>query len=151
MGTEPNNLPVGEFAALNCMAVVNTDIGPDMSSLHKEWYHNNEIITTDTVQRGANLQLQLKKVKTSLAGYYECLAWIDDNTLRNESHNILLYVNCEYSKCFKLARNNYSSVITSHSMCLYGECVDRLITLIFLQTTTTPNTNCILQASHDQE
>ena len=94
--TEPNNLHVGQLAVLNCMAVLNTDIGPDMSSLHKEWYHNNEIITTDTVKRGVNLQLQLKKVKTSLAGYYECLAWIDDNTLRNESDNILLYVNCEY-------------------------------------------------------
>ena len=96
MGTKPKNLLVGRLGALNCMAVLNTDIGPDMSSLHKEWYHNNEIITTDTAQRGANLQLQLKKVKTSLAGYYECLAWIDDNTLRNESDNILLYVNCEY-------------------------------------------------------
>ena len=137
MGTKPDNLTVGQFAALNCMAVVNTDIGPDMSSLHKEWYRNNEIITTDTVQRGANLQLQLKKVKTSLAGYYECVAWIDDNTQRNESDNILLYVNCEYiynSKCFKMARHNYSSVTTSHSMCLYGECMDGMTTLIFLLT-----------------
>ena len=96
LSTKPNNLAVGQLAVLNCMAVLNTVIGPDMSSFHHEWYHNNEIITTDTAQRDANLQLQLKKVKTSLAGYYECLAWIDDNTLRNESDNVLLYVTCEY-------------------------------------------------------
>ena len=116
--TKPNNLLVGECAIVNCMAVLNTNIGPDMSSLHKEWYHNNEIIT-DIAPRGEQLQLQLKKVKTSHAGYYECLAWIDDNTLRNTSDNILLYVNCECicsSTCFKMARHNYSSVITSHLM-----------------------------------
>ena len=93
--TKPNNLLVGQFAAVNCMIDINTDIGPDMSSLRKEWYHNNEIITTDIAPRGDNLQLQLKKVKTSHAGYYECLAFIDDNTLRNKSDNILLYVICE--------------------------------------------------------
>ena len=95
MDTIPNNLLVGQLASFNCMIVLNTDIGPDMSSLHKEWYHNDEIITTYVAQRGNNLQLQLKKVKTSHAGYYECLAWIDDNTLRNKSDNILLYVICE--------------------------------------------------------
>ena len=94
--TKPNNLLVGQIAVLNCMAVVNTDIGPDMSSFHQEWYRNDEIITTDVAQRGDKLQLQLKEVKPSLSGYYECLAWIDDNTLRNKSDNILLYVNCEY-------------------------------------------------------
>ena len=103
--TKPNNLLVGQLAVVNCMNVLNTDIGPDMSALHKEWYHNNEIITTDIRQRGNILQLQLKKVKTSFAGYYECVTFIDDNTRRNESDNILLYVNCECvcsSKCFKL-------------------------------------------------
>ena len=95
-GTETDNLHVGQSTTVNCMAVLNTDIGPDSSSLHKEWYHSNEIITTDAENRGDNLQLQLQKVKTSLAGYYECLAWIDDRTLRNVSDNILLYVNCEY-------------------------------------------------------
>ena len=106
--TKPNNLLVGQLAIVNCITNLNTDIGPDMSSFHKEWYHNNEIITTGIVPRGDNLQLQLKKVKTSHAGYYECLAWIDDNTLRNKSDNILLYVNCECiysSKCFKLTRH----------------------------------------------
>ena len=129
-GTETDNLAVGQTATVNCISVLNTNIGPDMSSLHKEWYHNDEIITIDNGQQGAQLQLQLKSVKTSLAGYYECLAWIDDNTLRNKSDNILLYVNCEYmynSKCFKKARH-------SHSMCLYGECMDRMITLIFFLT-----------------
>ena len=91
----PNKLLVGQLAVVNCNTHLNTDIGPDMSSLHKEWYHNNEIITTNIAQRGNTLQIQLKKVKTSFAGYYECLAWIDDNTLRNKSDNILLYVNCE--------------------------------------------------------
>ena len=103
--TKPNNLLLGQLAVVNCIAYLNTDIGPNKSSLHREWYHNDEIITTDIVQRTNILQLQLKKVKTSFAGYYECVAWIDDNTLRNESDNILLYVNCEciYScKCFKL-------------------------------------------------
>ena len=107
--TKPNNLLVGQLAVVSCMIDINTNIGPDMSSFHKEWYHNNEIITTDLAQRGDSLQLQLKKVKTSLAGYYECIAWIDDNTLRNKSDNILLYVNCECiysSKCFKLTRHN---------------------------------------------
>ena len=105
MGTEPNNLLVGHLAVVNCNIDLNTDIGPDMSSLHKEWYHNDEIITTNLAQRGDRIQLQLEKVKTSHAGYYECLAFIDDNTLRNKSDNILLYVNCECicsSKCFKL-------------------------------------------------
>ena len=121
-GTEPNNLLVGQPAYVNCMIVLNTGIGPDMSSLHREWYHNDEIITTDVVERIDFLQLQLKKVKTSHAGYYECLAWIDDNTLRNKSDNILLYVNCECiysSKRFKFIRLNYSSVITSHAMYLH--------------------------------
>ena len=121
--TEPNNLPVGQLqATVNCMIDINTDIGPDMSSLHKEWYHNEEIITTSIAQRDNKLQLQLKNVKTSHAGYYECLAFIDDNTLRNKSDNILLYVNCECiysSKCFKFIRLNYSSVITSHAMYLH--------------------------------
>ena len=94
-GTKPNNLLVGQFAVLNCNTDLYTDISSDGSSLHREWYHNDEIITTDLVQRNDILQLQLKKVKTSHAGYYECLAWIDDNTLRNKSDNILLYVNCE--------------------------------------------------------
>ena len=105
VNTKPNNLLVGQLAFLNCMIVLNTDIGPDMSSLQKEWYHNDEIITTNLAQRGDRIQLQLEKVKTSHAGYYECLALIDDNTLRNKSDDILLYVNCEciYSiKCFKL-------------------------------------------------
>ena len=84
-GTETDNLHVGQSTTVNCMAVLNTDIGPDSSSLHKEWYHSNEIITTDTENRGDNLQLRLQKVKTSLAGYYECLAWIEDRTLRNVS------------------------------------------------------------------
>ena len=115
MSTEPNNLLVGQLATVNCNTDLNTDIGSDRSSLHKEWYHNNEIITTHVAQRGNKLQLQLKKVKTSFAGYYECLAWIDDNTLRNKSYNILLLVNCEWissSKCFKLT----SSVKNCHSM-----------------------------------
>ena len=105
MNVIPNNLPVGQQAFVNCNIDLNTDIGPDMSSLLKEWYHNDEIITTNIQQRGNILQLQLKKVKTSFAGYYECLAFIDDNSRRNESDNILLYVNCECvcsSKCFKL-------------------------------------------------
>ena len=105
----PNNLLVGQQAAVNCIVYLNTDIGPDRSSLHNEWYHNNEIITTNIAQRGNKLQLQLKKVKTSHAGYYECLAFIDDNTLRNKSDNILLYVNCECiysSKCFKFIRHS---------------------------------------------
>ena len=93
--TKPDNLHVGQLDAVNCNIDLNTDIGPDMSSLHKEWYHNDEIITTNIAQRGKSLQLQLNKVKTSHAGYYECLAWIDDNTLRNKSDNILLYVDCE--------------------------------------------------------
>ena len=93
--TIPNNLLVGQFAVVNCITNFNTDIGPDMSSLRKEWYHNNEIITTDIVRRTNILQLRLKKVKTSNAGYYECIAWIDDNTLRKKSDNILLYVICE--------------------------------------------------------
>ena len=112
---KPNNLLVGELAVVNCMAYLNTDIGPNKSSFHKEWYRNDKMITTDLVQRGDILQLQLKKVKTSFAGYYECLAWIDDNTLRNKSDNILLYVMCECiysSKHFKFIRLNYSSVIT---------------------------------------
>ena len=106
--TKPNNLLVGQLAIVNCNTDLNTDIGPDMSSFHKEWYHNDEIIITDIARRGVSLQLLLKKVKTSHAGYYECLAWIDDNTLRNKSDNILLYVNCECiysSKCFKLTRH----------------------------------------------
>ena len=106
--TKPNNLLVGQLAVVNCMIVLNTDIGSDMSSLHREWYHNDKIITTDIVQRTNILQLQLKKVKTSHAGYYECIAWIDDNTLRNKSDKILLYVNCEciyHSKCFKLTND----------------------------------------------
>ena len=101
--TKPNNTLVGQLAVVNCIADLNTDIGPDMSSLHKEWYRNDKMITT--AQRGNKVQLQLKKVKTSFAGYYECIAWIDDNTLRNKSDDILLYVNCECiysSKCFKL-------------------------------------------------
>ena len=95
LDTKPNNLHIGQLAVVNCIADLNTDIGPDKSSLHKEWYHNNEIITTGIVPCGDNLQLQLKKVKASHAGYYECIAWIDDNTLRNKSDNILLYVICE--------------------------------------------------------
>ena len=109
MGTEPNNLPVGQLAVVSCMIDINTDIGPDMSSLQKEWYHNNEIITTNIGQRGNRIQLQLKNVRTSHAGYYECLAFIDDNTQRNKSDNILLYVNCECiysSKCFKFIRHS---------------------------------------------
>ena len=105
LGTKPNNISVGQLALVNCIIVLNTDIGPDRSFLHKELYHNDEIIITNIAQRGNKLQLQLKKVKTSFAGYYECLAFIDDNSRRNESDNILLYVNCECvcsSKCFKL-------------------------------------------------
>ena len=112
--TKPNNILVGQLAVVNCNIDLNTDIGPDMSSLHKEWYHNNEIITTNIARRNNKLQLQLKKVKTSHAGYYECLAWIDDNTLRNKSDNILLYIKCECiysSKCFKFIRHNYSKVM----------------------------------------
>ena len=108
--TKPNNLLVGQLAVVNCMIDINTDIGPDRSSLHREWYHDDEIIT-DIARRVNTLQLQLKKVKTSHAGCYECLAWIDDNTLRNKSDNILLYVKCECicsSKCFKMTRHNYS-------------------------------------------
>ena len=122
VGTKPNNISVGQFAFLNCNADLNTDISSDRSSLHREWYHNDEIITTDVVQRNDILQLQLKKVKTSHAGYYECLAWIDDNTLRNKSDNILFYVNCECicsSKHLKFIRLNYSSVITSQAMYLH--------------------------------
>ena len=111
----PKELLVGELAAVNCNIDLNTDIGPNMSSLHKELYHNDEVITTNIVQRGNRIQLQLKNVRTSHAGYYECLAFIDDNTLRNKSDNILLYVNCECicsSKCFKFTR----SVTSCHSM-----------------------------------
>ena len=88
-------LSVGQLAVVNCSADLNTDIGPNMSSLHKEWYHNNEIITTDLAEHDGILQLK-RKFKTSFAGYYKCVAWIgDDNTMRNGSNTTLFYVLCE--------------------------------------------------------
>ena len=93
--TIPDNLAIGQTATVNCMAVLNTDIGPDMSSLHKEWYHNEIITDHQTVLRGSGLQLRLSEVRTSFAGYYKCVAWINDNTLTNKSNSILLSVTCE--------------------------------------------------------
>ena len=106
--TVPDNLAVGQTAAINCVADLNTDIGPDMSSLHKEWYHNEMITDHQTGSRGNGLQLRLSQVRASFAGYYKCVAWINNNTLTNESNSILLSVTCELyissSKCFQVGK-----------------------------------------------
>ena len=111
LGTIPDNLTVGQNATVNCNADLNTNIDPDMSSLHKERYLNEMITDHQTFLRSNFLQLRLSKVRTSFAGHYKCVAWINNNTLTNESNSILLCVTCELVvNAFKLARHNYSQI-----------------------------------------
>ena len=137
VGTVPNNLTVGQTANVNCNAVLNTNIDDNMSSVHKEWYHNEMITDHETIQR-SGLQLRLSKVRASFAGYYKCVAWINDNTLTNESNSILLCVTCELyissNKC-------YQDIITLETfiviLCYF------IPLLLFTLQIQNPNTNCI--------
>ena len=86
-----------------CGIVLNTEIGPDVSSLLVEWYHNDNSIGNNTLgytfsslttafTKDFNSTLKISQVKSSHSGKYTCVARIGEENERKSSEDIC--VNC---------------------------------------------------------
>ena len=86
-----------------CGIVLNIEIGPDVSSLLVEWYHNNNSISNNTLgytvlsltnnfAKEFNSTLKISQVESSHSGKYTCVARIGEKNLKKSSEDIC--VNC---------------------------------------------------------
>ena len=73
---------IGDIVIIQCNIILNNEIGPNISSLQIEWFHNNNSITNDiisisstsTVSSLFNTTLIILQVQKSDAGIYACSA-----------------------------------------------------------------------------
>ena len=98
----PTNFIIGTPGILMCGIVLNTEIGPDVSSLLVEWYHNNNSIINNTLgytvssltndfAKEFNSILKISHVETSHSGKYICVASIEEE---NQMSSRDICVNC---------------------------------------------------------
>ena len=102
----PANFIIGRPGILMCGIVLNTEIGPDVSSLLVEWYHNNNSIINNTLGytvssltkrfvKKFNSTLQVSQVEAIHSGIYTCVAMIGEENQKTSSEDIC--VNCMYN------------------------------------------------------
>ena len=73
---------IGDMVIIQCNITLNNEIGPNISSLQINWFHNNNSITDDrisvsptpTVSSLFIMKLTISQVQTSDAGIYTCSA-----------------------------------------------------------------------------
>ena len=96
----PTNFIIGRPGMLVCGIVLNTEIGPEVSSLLVEWYHNNNSIINNTlgytVSSLAKLVAKefnstLKIFEASHSGKYTCVARIGEENQKKSSEDICVY------------------------------------------------------------
>ena len=98
----PTNFIIGTPGILMCGIVLNTEIGPDVSSLLVEWYHNNNSISSSTLgytvsslakgfAKEFNSTLKISQVESSQSGSYTCVARIGEKIKRSHQK---IYDNC---------------------------------------------------------
>ena len=86
-----------------CGIVLNVEIGPNISSLLVEWYHNNNSIINNTLgytvsslandfTEEFNSTLKISQVGASHSGKYSCVARIGEENQKKSSEDIC--VNC---------------------------------------------------------
>ena len=73
---------IGDMVIIQCNIILNNKIGPTISSLQIEWFHNNisitnkniSILPTSTVSSLFITKLTISQVQTRDAGIYTCSA-----------------------------------------------------------------------------
>ena len=98
----PTNFIIGIPGIVMCGIVLNTEIGPDVSSLLVEWYHNNSISNSTLgyivsslakgIAKEFNSTLKISQVESSQSGNYTCVARIGEENQKKSSEDIC--VNC---------------------------------------------------------
>ena len=99
----PTNFIIGTPGILMCGIVLNTEIGPDVSSLLVEWYNNNNSIINNTLgytvssfakrfAKEFNSTLKISQVEASHSGKYTCIARIGEENKKKSLKDIC--VNC---------------------------------------------------------
>ena len=99
----PTNFIIGTPGILMCRIVLNTEIGPNTSSLLVEWYHNNNSIINNTLgytlsslakgfAKEFNSTLKISQVEASQSGNYTCVARIGEENQKKASEDIC--INC---------------------------------------------------------
>ena len=99
----PTNFIIGTPGIIMCGIVLNTEIGPDISSLLVEWYHNDNSIINNTLgytvsslakmfAKEFNSTLKISQVEASHSGKYTCVARIGEENQKTLSKDNC--VNC---------------------------------------------------------
>ena len=99
----PTNFIIGTPGILMCGIVLNAEIGPDVSSLLVEWYHNNNSISntklgytvsslTKMLAKEFSSTLNISQVESSHSGNYTCVTRIGEENQKKSSEDIC--VNC---------------------------------------------------------
>ena len=99
----PTNFIIGTPGILMCRIVLNIEIGPNISSLLVEWYHNNNSISNSTLgytvsslandfTEEFNSTLKISQVEASHSGNYTCVTRIGEENQKKSSKDIC--VNC---------------------------------------------------------
>ena len=102
----PINFIIETPGMLICGIVLNTEIGPDVSSLFVEWYHNDKSIINNTLgysisslpkmfAKEFNSTLKISQVEASHSGKYTCATRIGEENRKKSSEDIC--VNCMYN------------------------------------------------------
>ena len=110
----PTNFIIGTPGMLVCGIVLNTEIGPNISSLLVEWYHNNNSIINNTlgytvsslaklVAKEFNSTFKISQVEAGHSGNYTCVARIGEENQKKSSEDIC--VNCMYNIKFIIYLN----------------------------------------------
>ena len=99
----PTIFIIGTPGMIACEINLNTEIGPGISSLLVEWYHNNNSISNNTLSyimssstRNFTKQfrriLEISQVEARHSGKYTCVASIGEENQKMSSEDIC--VNC---------------------------------------------------------
>ena len=93
----------GNNDTIICEVYLSAEIGPDVSSLLVEWYHNNNSISNNTLNytvlslanisaKEFNSTLEISQVEASHSGKYTCVARIGEENQKKSSK--VICINC---------------------------------------------------------
>ena len=99
----PTIFIIGTPGIIACEINLNTEIGPSISSLLLEWYHNNNSISNNTLSytmssltrnftKRFSRILEISRVEARDSGIYTCIASIGEKNQKMSSEDIC--VNC---------------------------------------------------------